>query len=162
MRQNLTSSLWIWATWTWMTEQTFPESPRHFLFKVSMSLSHYHSHIQPLDKQPCLFWEHTHRHTHKKTGHERAMSPPQVCRSAHWGHYKTWQSSCWVCCGRFWMCRASEISSSTGNTGNMARSVCTSSRDGHWTGNKQQGREQGNPVLQQAIQNSAFNRQQSM
>lgn len=77
MRQNLTSSLWIWATWTWMTEQTFPESPRHFLFKVSMSLSHYHSHIQPLDKQPCLFWEHTHRHTHKKKAMKEPWVPPR-------------------------------------------------------------------------------------
>lgn len=56
-----------------MTEQTFPESPRNFLFKVSMSLSHYHSHIQPLEKHPCLFWEHT----DTKKGHGLATSSPR-------------------------------------------------------------------------------------
>lgn len=86
-----------------MTEQTFPESPRNFLYKVSMSLSHYHSHIQPLEKQLYLFREHT--HTKKRPWNSHQL--PQVwCgrRSAHW-------QSPWVCFG-FWMCRASEISSS--------------------------------------------------
>lgn len=38
-----------------------------------MSLSHYHSHIQPLEKQPCLFWEHT----HTQKGREIAISSPR-------------------------------------------------------------------------------------
>lgn len=147
-----------------MTEQTFPESPRNFLFKVSMSLSHYHSHIQPLEKQPCLFWEHTH-----KKGHELASSSPRCGVADQLTGVTTKPDRAHV--GVLWIL---DVQSKwnfvlcsirvTGSTGNMPRSLCASSRDGHWTREQTAGQTAGEscPPASPAIQNPAFNRQQSM